>query len=174
MRQAKLHLDIMKSVANDLEKCGIKLSFRTYDQATYYGSLLNDPNNAQAGEWDIAEPGWTPDWWGNNGRAIVQPLFQTNCSAGTTNYGCYSNPTVDRLIDQALQEADPEQAEARWHEVDVQVMKDLPIVPILAFAAMTSRYHSRRVKNAIHVPQIEFFDITNLWLDPKNRTQAYA
>ena len=45
-------------------------------------------------------------------------------------------------------------------------MKDVPIVPLLAFAAMTSRYHSRRVKNAIHVPQIEFFDITNLWLDP--------
>ena len=27
-------------------------------------------------------------------------------------------------------------------------------------------WDSRRVKNAIHVPQIEFFDITNLWLDP--------
>ncbi|MBR1147534.1 ABC transporter substrate-binding protein [Bradyrhizobium sp. AUGA SZCCT0431] len=166
VRQASLHLDIMKSVASDLEKCGIKLSFLTCDQATYYGSLLSDPANAKAGKWDIAEPGWTPDWWGNNGRAIVQPLFQTNCSAGTTNYGCYSNPRVDQLIEHALQEDDPEKAEASWHEVDVQVMKDLPIVPILAFAAMTSRYHSRRVRNAIHVPQIEFFDITNLWLDP--------
>ncbi len=167
VREAKLHMNIMESVANDLEKCGIKLSFRTYDQAYYYGSLLSDPANARAGLWDIAEPGWTPDWWGNNGRTVVQPLIQTNGTAGTTNYGGYSNPKVDALIDQALQEADPEQAEARWHEVDVQVMKDVPIVPILAFAAMTSRYHSRRVKNAIHIPQIEFFDITNLWLDPQ-------
>jgi peptide/nickel transport system substrate-binding protein len=165
VRDARLHLDIMASIAKDLEKCGIKLEFRTYDQASYYGALLNDPYNAETGVWDIAEPGWTPDWWGNNGRAIVQPLFQTNPSAGTTNYGLYSNPEVDDLIAQALQEPDPKEAERRWHEVDVQVMKDLPIVPILAFAAMTSRYHSRRVRNAIHVPQIEFFDITNLWLD---------
>ncbi|MGX0966068.1 peptide/nickel transport system substrate-binding protein [Bradyrhizobium japonicum] len=172
VRQANLHLDIMKSVANDLEKCGINISFVTYDQASYYGSLLSDPANAKAGKWDIAEPGWTPDWWGNNGRAIVQPLFQTNDSAGTANYGCYSNPKVDQLIEQALQEADPEQAEASWHLVDVQVMKDLPIVPILAFAAMTSRYHSRRVRNAIHVPQIEFFDITNLWLDSQDEPRS--
>ena len=39
------------------------------------------------------------------------------------------------------------------------------LLPILAFAAMTSRYHSPRVRNAVHVPQIEFFDITNIWLD---------
>lgn len=166
VREAKLHLDVMQSVADDLSKCGIELTFKTYSQADYYGTLLSDPEKAKAGVWDIAEPGWTPDWWGNNGRAILQPLFQTNFTPGTTNYGGYSNPEVDRLIQAALRESDPARGEDLWHQVDVEVMKDVPIVPLLAFAAMTSRYHSRRVKNAIHVPQIEFFDITNLWLDP--------
>jgi peptide/nickel transport system substrate-binding protein len=166
VREAKLHLDVMHSIARDLAECGITLIFKTYSQAEYYGSLLSDPDKARAGVWDIAEPGWTPDWFGNNGRAIVQPLFQTNEAAGTTNYGGYSNPAVDRLIEDALQEEDPSRAEALWHDVDVAVMKDVPIVPLLAFAAMTSRYHSRRVKNAIHAPHIQFFDITNLWLDP--------
>ncbi|MEM5584738.1 ABC transporter substrate-binding protein [Roseibium sp. AS2] len=165
VRDVKLHLDVMGSVARDLEACGIRLRFEKYSQADYYGSFLSTPDNARSSRWDIAEPGWTPDWFGNNGRSIVQPMFQTNNKPGTTNYGGYSNPDVDRMIAEALRESDLEKAEALWHEIDIALMKDLPIVPILAFAAMTSRYHSPRVRNAVHVPQIEFFDITNLWLD---------
>jgi peptide/nickel transport system substrate-binding protein len=165
VREAGLHQNVMRSVKDDLAECGIELTFRTYNQADYYGTLLSDPEKARAGEWDIAEPGWTPDWFGNNGRAVIQPLFQTNDAPGTTNYGGYSNPEVDQLIERALEEPDPARADELWHELDRRVMADLPIIPLLSFAAMTSRYHSRRVKNAIHVPQIEFFDITNLWLD---------
>jgi peptide/nickel transport system substrate-binding protein len=166
VRNIGMHQEVMRSVAHDLAKIGITLTMNTYSQGEYYGTLLSDPTKGRQGAWDIAEPGWTPDWFGNNGRAILQPLFQTNNSPGTTNYGCYSNPRVDELIKQALQEDDLVRAEGLWYAVNVEVMKDVAIVPLLAFAAMTSRYHSRRVKNAIHVPQIEFFDITNLWLDP--------
>jgi len=45
-------------------------------------------------EWDITAPSWTPDWFSNNGRAYV-PMFQSNSTAGTANYGCYENPEVD-------------------------------------------------------------------------------
>lgn len=166
VRKIGIHLKVMESIAADLEKIGIKLTMNTYSQAEYYGDLLSDPIKGAAGAWDLAEPGWTPDWFGNNGRAVIQPLFETNDTPGTTNYGGYSNPVVDRLIERALQEPDPARAEELWHQVDRQVMADVPVVPVLAFAAMTSRYHSRRVRNAVHVPQIEFFDITNLWLDP--------
>lgn len=166
VRQIGIHRKVMESIAEKLAEIGISLEYRYFSQAEYYGSALSDPEAGRAGAWDIAEPGFTPDWFGNNGRVIVQPLFQTNDTQGTTNYGGYSSPVVDGLIEQALAEPDRERAEQLWHEVDVEVMKDLPIVPILSFAAMTSRYHGKRVRNAVHVPQIEFFDITNLWLDP--------
>ncbi|MBW4722034.1 ABC transporter substrate-binding protein [Saccharothrix obliqua] len=166
VRDIGIHLKVMESVAADLAAIGIGLEWRKFTQAEYYGSALSDPEAGRRGDWDIAEPGFTPDWFGNNGRVIVQPLFQTNDAPGTTNYGGYSSPVVDALIEQALQEPEPAKAEELWHQVDVEVMKDLPIVPILNFAAMTSRYHGKRVRNAVHVPQIEFFDMTNLWLDP--------
>jgi peptide/nickel transport system substrate-binding protein len=166
VRKVGIHQKVMECVADRLEKIGINLEWRTFTQAEYYGFALSDPEAGKAGDWDIAEPGFTPDWFGNNGRVIVQPLFQTNDTQGTTNYGGYSSPTVDGLIDDALREPDPALADALWHQVDVEVMKDLPVVPILSFAAMTSRYHGKRVRNAVHVPQIEFFDMTNLWLDP--------
>jgi peptide/nickel transport system substrate-binding protein len=134
VRDIGLHLEIMRSVARDLARCGIELDMRTCDQREYYGSLLSDPANARAGAWDIAEPGWTPDWYGNNGRALVQPLFQTDDRAGTMNFGCYSDAAVDRLIDRALAEPDPACADELWHRVDLRVMDDVAIVPILAFA----------------------------------------
>ncbi|WP_329520755.1 ABC transporter substrate-binding protein [Spirillospora sp. NBC_01491] len=166
VRKIGIHLKVMECVAASLAEIGVTLDWRHYTQAEYYGSALSDPEAGRAGAWDIAEPGFTPDWFGNNGRVIVQPLLQSNDVPGTTNYGGYSNPEVDALIERALQEPDPARAEELWHQVDVRAMEDLPLVPILSFAAMTSRYHGSRVRNPVHVPQIEFFDITNLWLDP--------
>ncbi|MBR1147539.1 ABC transporter substrate-binding protein [Bradyrhizobium sp. AUGA SZCCT0431] len=134
VRDNPLHLDVMRSVSRDLQACGISLTFKTYGQSEYYGRLLMDPANAKAGLWDIAEVGWTPDWFGNNGRAVTMQILKSNDAHGTTNYGCYSSPIVDAFIDRALEELDPVRADDLWHEVDVEVMKDLPIVPILAFA----------------------------------------
>nr|WP_254910281.1 ABC transporter substrate-binding protein [Micromonospora sp. NBS 11-29] len=166
VRQIGIHRKVMDSVAANLAEIGIDLQWRFFSQAEYYGSALSDPEAGRRGDWDIAEPGFTPDWFGNNGRVIVQPLFQTNDVPGTTNYGGYHNPEVDALIERALEEPDERRAEELWHDIDARIMQDLPVVPILSFAAMTSRYYGRRVRNAVHVPQIEFFDITNLWLAP--------
>jgi peptide/nickel transport system substrate-binding protein len=134
VRDIGLHLRVIHSVRRDLRACGISLDVRTYSPSEYYRSLLFDPSKARAGVWDIAEPGWTPDWQGNNGRATVAPLLRANFQPGTTNYGGYHNPEVDRLMDAALAEADLGRAADLWHEVDVRVMADVPIIPILAFA----------------------------------------
>ncbi len=134
VRDIGLHLEVMRSIANDVRRCGIELQLRICDPAEYYGRLLSDPAKGKAGLWDIAEPGWTPDWFGNNGRATVRPLFQTNPNPGTFNYGHYSNSTVDRLISEALGETDPSLCADLWHQVDRHIMADLPVVPILAFA----------------------------------------
>ncbi|WP_320066122.1 ABC transporter substrate-binding protein [Micromonospora sp. RTGN7] len=168
VREIGIHRKVMDSIAANLAEIGVALEWRTFSQAEYYGSALSDPEAGRRGDWDIAEPGFTPDWFGNNGRVIVQPLFETNDMPGTTNYGGYTNAEVDALIERALEEPDERRAEKLWHEIDVRVMQDLPVVPILSFAAMTSRYYGKRVRNAVHVPQIEFFDITNIWLEPAN------
>ena len=126
----------------------------TYSQADYYGTLLPDLSKAAGRSLDIAEPGWTPDWFGNNGRAVVQPLFQTNPNPGTTNYGGYSSPEVDALIERAWR-ADAARADELRHRVDARVMRDLPVLPLLAFACRYSmpgpgppgggRSHRRRI-----------------------------
>jgi peptide/nickel transport system substrate-binding protein len=121
---------IMESIAVDLVACGVRLDIRVVAPSEYYGKVL-DPARAAAGEWDIALPGWTPDWFGNNGRAALRPLFGTG-QAG--NFGDYRNVEVDRLIEAALAAADAERAARYWRLVDDAVMTDLPVLPMLAFA----------------------------------------
>jgi peptide/nickel transport system substrate-binding protein len=93
-------------------------------------------------------------------------MFQTNDSRGTSNYGGYSNPRVDRLIEEALSAADPAHATDLWHQVDLQVMNDAAIVPILAHAPTIPHVRGPRVRHAIAMPTVDrWFDLANLWLE---------
>jgi len=157
---------VARSYAADLAKCGIATELVAVGHARYY-EFLQTPANAIAGAWDISAPSWTPDWFGNNGRAFLQPMFQTNESRGTSNYGLYSNPRVDRLIEQALASPDRDEARAIWEQVDRQVMADAAIVPLLVHAPTIPHLSGSRVRNVIAMPTIDrWFDLSNLWLDP--------
>lgn len=162
-RNAGNHPAIAQSYQADLKECGINVKLIPIPGGDYYSEYLQQPSKAKAGEWDITAPGWIPDWFGNNGRAIIQPLFQTNCRVGTVNYGCYSNPEVDRLIDEALQAETEEQAAEIWHQIDRIVMEDAVIVPFKTEVAPI--YRSKRVQNALWMPRERYYDMTQIWLE---------
>jgi peptide/nickel transport system substrate-binding protein len=154
------------SYAADLAECGITTKFVAVGHAEYY-EFLQNPANAISGAWDISAPSWTPDWFGNNGRAFLQPMFQTNESRGTSNYGLYSNPVVDELIEQALASPDRDSARAIWQQVDRLVMQDAAIVPLLVHAPTIPHLWGSRVRNAIPMPTVDrWFDLSNIWLEP--------
>lgn len=137
--------------------------------ADEYYRVLQDPGRAEAGEWDLTAAAWTPDWFGNNGRAYVQPMFQSGSAAGTSNYGGYANPEVDALILRALSAPDADRAADLWHEVDRLVLEDAAIVPILACEPTIPHMTSARVRNALPMPQIDrWLDAANLWLEPNS------
>ncbi len=157
------HPAVFASVQAALKACGINVTGKVFNAAAMY-PFLEDPANNKGDKWDIAEPGWVPDWYGNNGRTTLQPLFQTNCTNPTTNYGCYSNPAVDSLIGKALAAPDNTTAGNYWHQADMQIMKDAAIVPFMN--NNVPLYHSSRVKNVIYMPGAQQFDPTQLWLSP--------
>ncbi|MFI6325847.1 ABC transporter substrate-binding protein [Nonomuraea sp. NPDC050556] len=163
-RNAGNHPANFQSYSADLKKCGITVKGLPVRQGDYYGAFLQNPSIAKDSKWDISAPGWVPDWYGNNGRSISQPLFQTNCTPGTSNFGCYSNPKVDDLIKQALAEPDQTKAAGLWHQVDEQVMADAVMVPLNN--QNTPIYKSKRVRNALYLPSFQLYDYTNIWLDP--------
>jgi peptide/nickel transport system substrate-binding protein len=164
---------IFTAIQASLANCGITLTPKPEPGSSFFTDLGNSPENAKAGAWDMGQPGWFPDWFGNNGRTVVQALFQgPNCVINTVNYGCYNNATVNSLITQAEGASSLAAAGSFWHQADVQIMSDAAIAPIMD--QNIAGYASSRVRGitstgqtfrtAIFQPNIGAPDITALWL----------
>ena len=164
-RNAGDHPAVAQAIQADLRNCGITVKLTPVSQGDYYGKYLNSPDAAKRGVWDISEPGWVPDWYGNNGRAVIEPLFDGRTyGPNSVDYGDYDNPAVNALIDRALVATDLKQAGDLWHQADVQIMRDAAIVPLQT--QQTALYRSSRVNNAIFMPFSQAYDITQIWLNP--------
>jgi peptide/nickel transport system substrate-binding protein len=162
-RTSGVHPKNAQSYQADLAKVGITLKLTPVPGSQYYTKYLENTDAGKSGVWDIADPGWIPDWFGNNGRAIIEPLFDGRAyGPGSTDYGNYNNDVVNSAIDNALAAKNLSDAGKHWHEADVQIMKDVAIVPILI--QQTAVFHSSRVQNAIFFPFSQQLDITNVWL----------
>jgi peptide/nickel transport system substrate-binding protein len=163
---------IFQSIQGSLARCGITLKGMPKPSGgAYFTDLGNTPQTNKPGTWDMATGSWFPDWFGNNGRTLIQPLFQTNCSLGTVNAGCYSNPTVDKLISQALKSSSLSAAASMWRQANVTVMNDAAIVPLVS-AQITqyasTRVHSTTAGTANFNTIVQGWDFTNIWLNPNH------
>ena len=164
---------IFTAIQASLANCGITLTGKPEPGSSFFTDLGNAPESNKAGAWDMGQPGWIPDWFGNNGRTIVQALFQgPNCVINTVNYGCYHNATVNSLITKAEGASSVSAAGNDWHQADVAIMSDAAIVPIMNQGF--PQYASARVRGiasngatyptVIFTPNIGEPDITTAWI----------
>ncbi len=164
---------IFTAIQASLAPCGITLVSKPEPGSSIFVDLGNAPENNKSGQWDLGQAIWFPDWFGNNGRTVIQALFAgPNCVLNTVNYGCYNNATVNSLITKAENAPSLTAAGNYWHQADMQIMSDAVIVPIMSqdFAV----YSSARVRGissygqvyptAIFAPNIGAPDITALWI----------
>jgi peptide/nickel transport system substrate-binding protein len=151
-----------EAIQASLANCGIKLVGKPEPGSSFFVDLGNSPVNNQANQWDLGQPAWIPDWFGNNGRTMIQALFAPRCTVNTNNYGCYDNSTVNSLITSAETSSSLTTAGTDWHQADMQIMQDAAIVPILDQGF--PNFASARTKGVVFTPNIGEVDITNLWL----------
>jgi len=162
-RTSGKHPDVYQSIQADFAKCGVKVEGFPVKASDYYGKYLSDPTAAKKGTWDISEPGWVPDWYGNNARSVMEPLFDgRHYGPGSTDWGAYNNDQVNSDIDTALTSTNPDEIQKAMHEADMQVMKDAAFIPFQTQS--TPLFHSSRVHNAVELPTTINYDITNVWL----------
>jgi peptide/nickel transport system substrate-binding protein len=166
---------LFEAIQASLANCGITLNGKGEPGSSFFTDLGNSPENNKAGTWDMGQAAWFPDWYGDNGRTVVQALFQgPNCVVNTVNYGCYNSSTVNNLIDQANAAPTIAQAGTIWHEADEAIMKDAVIVPIMS--QNTPIMSSTRVRGvlpdgatyqtALYNPNIGDPDLGNIWIEP--------
>jgi peptide/nickel transport system substrate-binding protein len=158
---------LFQVIAGDFASCGITLHGHGEPISQYFVSLGNAPSNNKPNVWDVAQPAWIPDWFGNNGRTTMQPFYQTDCELNTINYGCFSSSKVDTDITSALSATSTSAAGNFWHLVDLTGMQQAVYVPLLD--QFQPQFSSSRVHNAgsqwmIFNPTIGGPDITNIWV----------
>ncbi len=156
---------VFATMQAELKKSNIRLKPKIVPNADFYTKHLSHIPAWASGDWDLAAPGWNPDWAGNAARSFFVPLLDgRHCTEGTTNYACYNNDTVNKMVDEALAATDPKVIADKWAEIDAKVMEDAPWVPIET--GKTPIYRAERVKNFVYLPFANNGDITNVFLDP--------
>jgi len=172
-RTSSSYPKVARIIADNLASCGILVDLIDDPDLRYYGKILHTPTDGASGAWDIAIPAWVPDWYGNNGRTSIVPLFDGRAAgANSPNYGGYDNPAVNAEIDRALQAVDETDAAEHWHAADRLIMADVAMVPLL-----TQRYpiyHSSRARNTRYLPVVQVFEYNQIWLDDKGAGRADA
>src|SRR5262249_44936592 len=114
---------IAQSLQASLGKAGFKVKLVASTQADFYGKYLYNQTTAKRGVWDMATPGWIPDWFGNNGRSVIQPLF-TNPVPGSSDYGGYNSPVTNAYVAKALTARSQDIAASYWSKANAQIIKD--------------------------------------------------
>jgi peptide/nickel transport system substrate-binding protein len=108
-----------------LARAGIKVTIRPLDSDAFEEATTGDK-----ADYDLALTSWQPDFPSPN--ANLQPLFATSeIGNGAYNISRYSNPQVDRLIEEAQSTVDPTEAGKKWAQIDRLIMQDSPVVPLI-------------------------------------------
>jgi peptide/nickel transport system substrate-binding protein len=146
----------------DFAKGGVTIKFNEQPTQGGYFTYLQTPSNKA--HWDIAFGEWFPDWVGNGAQTYFSPLLDGRQYAqGSTNYGDYNDPTVNKDIDAALTTGSLSKAAADWAAADSQAtIKDPAWIPLIEQAL--PQYIGSNVEHAVYVPFIGGFDPTNLWV----------
>lgn len=146
-----------------LERAGIEAELVPATGSDFYAKYLQNPENAKRGVWDLAIASWVPDWFGNNGRSMIEALFDGRTyGVNSTNYGDYDSDATNQLIDKALTALTEEESEAAWQDAATRIMEDAAFVPLTE--SKQNVYHAARVKHCSFNNSSFNCDFTAVWL----------
>jgi len=166
-REEGVHPEVSQALKASLKRAGINLKLNPVPGNDFYSSILQVSEKARNSTWDIATPGWVPDWYGLNGRTFLQPLFYSadiskSDDTWGTNFGFYNDEKFNKLIDQATSSDDEEKAAAKFEKAQKRVVNSFKAIPVMFFK--NAQLHSKRLKGFEGYPMY-LGDITNVWLD---------
>jgi peptide/nickel transport system substrate-binding protein len=157
---------MFQTVQSDLSQVGVSLVGVGVTASDFFTKYLESPAVASRGVWDMALTSWGPDWYGNAALSFFGPLFDGKPSFAPqgSNFGYYSDPKVNKVIQEASTATSISASNALWAQADKLVMGDAPIFPITEPNAPV--YFASQVHNAVFVPNLNQIDPTNVWLTP--------
>jgi ABC-type transport system substrate-binding protein len=152
---------VAQALQASLGEAGFNVKLVPVTLSAFFGSYLPFPSVARRDVWDLATARWEPEWFGNNGRTNVEPLF-TDPGVGSTDYGGYSSPVTGSFVAKALAAPSVSSAAGWWSQAERQIMTDAATVPV--DYQKWFLYHSSAVHGcSFWWPDLNC-DPTNIWL----------
>ncbi|HVV29737.1 MAG TPA: ABC transporter substrate-binding protein [Mycobacteriales bacterium] len=137
---------IAAALQQSVKAAGITLKLKPVPNRDYGDNYLAKTAIAKSGDWDIAEPGWGPDWEGAAERSYFTPLLDGRTyQDGSYNFGDYNNDAVNALADKAFAATSADDATKYWQQAEALMMADAPWVPLVINEQAS--FVSKRVKN---------------------------
>src|SRR6185503_6298785 len=105
---------VARMIAANLHRIGIEAVPRQFESGTFVGRHESHQFDAFVGSWREST------------KVDLKSNFHSASREAGYNYGGYSNPELDRLIDRARAERDPRAARSLWIEAQRLVARDQP------------------------------------------------
>jgi peptide/nickel transport system substrate-binding protein len=151
-----------QTIQADLAPIGITVTGVGVARADFVKDLYK-PDLAKNGTWDLAHPGWTPDWYGDAAASFFYPLYDGRVlPPSSSNFGLFADPALYPIIDGAVKASSASAAATDWHKADQEVMAQAAEFPVAA--PNRAQIHGSQVHNCVYVPYIDNCDPTNVWL----------
>ncbi|WP_353979919.1 peptide ABC transporter substrate-binding protein [Salinicola endophyticus] len=114
------HKKIAIAVAAMWKPLGVDVQMQQAEATVHYQSIAQ-------GDFDVARAAWVADY---NDAENFLTLLHTGVG---NNYGAYSNPTYDKLMDQAAQTLDLDARETLLEKAEQTAMDDNAVAPLLFY-----------------------------------------
>ena len=135
------------------DNLGVNVSIQQTDWATFIGQL-NEPERNPYQIFDIA---WIADY--ADPENFLNILFHTG---STQNWAAYSNPEVDKLIDQAGLEKDAATRFKIYQQAEQMILADAPVVPISYDRQywLTKSYVKGMIYPPLIIPRLQYVSLS--------------
>ncbi|MDY7578869.1 ABC transporter substrate-binding protein [Herbaspirillum sp. RTI4] len=113
---------VVQTVAQFLSRIGIQTKVETFPLSVYFGK-------ARAGEFSVALLGWGTLAADFGLRTLVGTI-NPETGWGSWNWGKYTNPKVDQLVQLSLGSVNPEQRQIYAKQAEVMALQDYAVIPL--------------------------------------------
>lgn len=148
------HQKIAEAAQAGYKKVGINVKLTNLEWGTYLDKVMK-------GECEFFRMGWIADYPSMDN--FLYPLFHSS-EKGNNNMTFYSNPEVDKLLEEARKETDEEKRHELYREAEKKILEDAPIVPIYFY--QFARVVQPNVKN-YHISAMGLVPFEQIWLATK-------
>jgi peptide/nickel transport system substrate-binding protein len=153
--------DVLVAIQSMVRRIGVDLAPRAYERTTWVDRLRNREFQGSLWGW-----GWGPGVVGPNAEMV---FHSRSIPPNGANFGGYSNPRVDALLDAVQVERDTTRARTLWRELEQILIDDAAYSPLYLdpeLFGVSSRIQGVKFRG------IEWWEDVPYWWIPEDRRVA--